>query len=240
MRWSIVSESVKYSQNHKSCCDNATLFGATFASADGFLLRLHEHRGECGMTRFRPGRCRPARPVRRHRAALQRRGRAAPARLGPDRAYARPPRRAQAVGAAAAARSRSARSARVTGNQAMQMVRAGLEGDLSLRLAGRGRRQHRRRHVSRPVALSGQYRARSWRGGSTARSQRADQIEHLRRRRQARLVRADRRRRRGRLRRAAQLLRDHEGLYRGRRRRRSFRGPARVARRSAAISAARC
>ena len=47
--------------------------------------------------------------------------------------------------------------------------------------------------------------------------QRADQIEHMRRRRQARLVRADRRRRGGRIRRTAQLLRDHEGLYRGRR-----------------------
>ena len=64
--------------------------------------------------------------------------------------------------------------------------------------------------------------------GSTARSQRADQIEHLGGRRQARLVRADRRRRRGRLRRAAELLRDHEGLYRGGRRRRPFRGPARL------------
>ena len=59
------------------------------------------------------------------------------------------------------------------------MVRAGLDGDLSVGLAGRGRRQHRRRDVPRPVALSGQHRARSWRGGSTARSQRADQIEHL-------------------------------------------------------------
>ena len=37
-----------------------------------------------------------------------------------------------------------------------------------------------------------------------------------------------------------ELLRDHEGLYRGRRRRRPFRGPARLARRNAAISAARC
>ena len=37
-----------------------------------------------------------------------------------------------------------------------------------------------------------------------------------------------------------ELLRDHEGLYRGRGRRGPFRGPARVAKRSAAIWAARC
>ena len=58
----------------------------------------------------------------------------------------------------------------VTGNQAMQMVRAGLAGDLSVGLAGRRRRQHRRRDVSRPVALSRPTPGPSWRGGSTARS----------------------------------------------------------------------
>ena len=69
---------------------------------------------------------------------------------------------------------------------------------------------------------------------------RADQIEHAEGKRDARLVRADRRRRRGRLRRAAQRLRADEGDDRGRRRRRPLRGPARLARRSAATWAARC
>ena len=40
------------------------------------------------------------------------------------------------------------------------------------------------------------------------------------------MVRADRRRRRGRVRRAAEQLRDHEGLHRGGCRGRPFRGPA--------------
>ena len=43
------------------------------------------------------------------------------------------------------------------------------EGDLPLRLAGRGRRQHRLRHVSRPVALPGQCRAGTVPSASTAR-----------------------------------------------------------------------
>ncbi len=59
-------------------------------------------------------------------------------------------------------------------------------------------------------------------------------------RRQARLVRPHRGGRRGRLRRPAEQLRDHEGLHRGRRRGRPLRGPARLARRSAATWAARC
>ncbi len=71
---------------------------------------------------------------------------------------------------------------------------------------------------------------------------RADQITHAEGRRDthALLVRADRRRRRGRLRRAAQRLRADEGDDRGRRRRRALRGPALLASRSAATWAARC
>jgi hypothetical protein len=42
------------------------------------------------------------------------------------------------------------------------------EGDLSVRLAGGGRRQHRGADVSRPVALSGQQRAGAWSSASTA------------------------------------------------------------------------
>ncbi len=47
----------------------------------------------------------------------------------------------------------------VTGNQAVQQVAAGLEGDLLQRLAGGGRRQHRRPDVSRSEPLSGRQRA---------------------------------------------------------------------------------
>ena len=98
--------------------------------------------------------------------------------------------------------------------------------DLPVGLAGRRRRQHRGRDVSRPEPLSGQRRP-----GAVPPHQphlpacRPDRA--LRRRRQDRLVRADRRRRGSRLRRSAQLVRDHEGLYRGGRGRRSLRGPAR-------------
>ena len=167
------------------------------------------------------------------------RGRAEAARIGADRAYARPPRRAEAVGAAPPRTSRSARSARVTGNQAMQMVRAGPEGDLPLRLAGRRRLERRRLDVPRPVALPGQFRPRACHEDQQdPAARRPDRAS--RRRREARLVRADPRRRRGRLRRPAELLRDHEGLYRGGRRGRSLRGPARQPRRSAATWAARC
>ena len=100
------------------------------------------------------------------------------------------------------------------------------QGDLSLRLAGRRRRQHRRGDVSRPEPLSGQRRA-----GTLPPHQphpAARRPDRARRgRRQARLVPAHRRRRRGRLRRTAQQLRDHEGLHRSRRRGRPLRRPAR-------------
>ncbi len=46
----------------------------------------------------------------------------------------------------------------LSGNQAMQMVRAGLKAIYLVRLAGRGRLEHGLGHVSRPVALSGQCR----------------------------------------------------------------------------------
>ncbi len=44
----------------------------------------------------------------------------------------------------------------LTGNQAMQQVKAGPEGDLPVGLAGRRRRQHRRRDVPGPVAVPGE------------------------------------------------------------------------------------
>ena len=115
----------------------------------------------------------------------------------------------------------------VTGNQAMQMVRAGLK---AIYLSGW--------QVAADSNTAGAmypdqslYPAKP--GPELARKinrtlQRADQIEHLEGGAEARLVRADRRRCRSRLWRPAELLRDHEGLYRGRRRGRSLRGPARV------------
>ena len=167
----------------------------------------------------------PDRPLRRHRPPLcAGRGRAA-ARLGPDRAQPRPPRRQSPVGAAASGGlcPRARRGHRQSGDADGPRR---VEGDLSLRLAGRRRRQHRRRHVSRPVALSGQCRARAVPPDQPHPAARRPDRAYGRRR-QARLVRADHRRCRSRLRRALELLRDHEGLYRGRRRRRPFRGPAR-------------
>ncbi len=115
----------------------------------------------------------------------------------------------------------------------------GAQGHLSVGLAGRGRRQHGRRHVSRPVALPGQRRA-----GAVPPHQ-----PHPAARRPDRASEGGAKRdwfapivggRRSRLRRPAQQLRDHEGLHRGRRRGRPLRGPARLRRRSAATWAARC
>ena len=79
------------------------------------------------MTRFQQPGPGPRRPLRRHRAAPTRRGRRAAARLGADRAHARRARRQPAVGAAARARTYVNALGALTGNQAMQMVRAGLK-----------------------------------------------------------------------------------------------------------------
>ena len=49
----------------------------------------------------------------------------------------------------------------LTGNQAVQQVQGRIEGNLSQRLAGRGRRESRRANVSRPKSLSGEQRSRS-------------------------------------------------------------------------------
>ena len=113
-----------------------------------------------------------------------------------------------------------------TGNQAMQMVRAGLRP--STFPAGRSR--------PTPTLLAPCTPTRSLYPANTAPSSHADQPHPPARRPDraregdvnARLVRADRRRCRGWFRRPAQLLRDHESLYRGGRRRRSLRRPARV------------
>ena len=102
-----------------------------------------------------------------------------------------------------------------------------LEGDLPVRLAGRSGREPRGAHVPGPEPLSGEQRA----GAREAHQQRVasrrpdrlrgGQERHL-------LARAHRRRRRGGLRRAAQRVRAHEGVHRGRRRWRPLRGSALV------------
>jgi isocitrate lyase len=95
------------------------------------------------------------------------RRRQAAARLCPDPPYACRNGRQPAV--AAAARGRFRQCARRHDRQpghADGPRRA--EGDLSLRLAGRGRQPTPHRHVSRPVALSGQCRPGAVPSASTA------------------------------------------------------------------------
>ena len=115
----------------------------------------------------------------------------------------------------------------LTGNQAVQMVRAGLK---AIYLSGW--------QVAADANTAGQmYPDQSLYPADSVPNvvrrinqalQRADQIEHAEGKRGARLVRADRGRRRGRLRRAAQRLRADEGDDRGGRGGRALRGPARV------------
>ena len=226
-------------KSRKSCRDNATLFRGAAGRVRCFLARHHDLRNGDRHDRLRRPDPRPDRPLRRHRAALCAGGGRAAARLGRRSSTASPAAAPTGSGSCSTSEDYVNALGAVTGNQAMQMVRAGLKAiylsgwqvaadantagamypDQSLYPANAGPELCRR--INRTL-------------------QRADQIEHMEGGVDARLVRADRRRCRGRLRRAAQLLRDHEGLYRGGRRRRPFRGPARRPRRSAAISAARC
>ena len=128
----------------------------------------------------------------------------------------------------------------LTGNQAVQQVKAGLK---AIYLSGW--------QVAADANLAGQmypdqslYPANSVpEGGQADQPGAPARRPDPARRRQAKrhpLVRADRGRRRGRLRRAAERLRADEGDDRGRRGRRPLRGSARLARRSAATWAARC
>ena len=136
----------------------------------------------------------------------------------------------------AALRPRARRGHRQPGDAAGQ---GRARGDLPVRLAGRRRRQQCRRDVPRPVALPvllgprgrppHQQDASARRPDRAARGQRRDL-----------LVRADHRRRRSRVRRAAQRVRADEGDDRGGRRRPSTSRTSSRRRRSAAISAARC
>ena len=144
-----------------------------------------------------------------------------------DRAHARAARRREAVEARCrrALRQRARRADRQPGDAAGQ---GRPEGDLPVRLAGRGRRQHRRRDVSGPVAVSGQLGAAGRQAHQQHASLRADQIQHAEGKDDIDYLRADRRRCRSRLRRRAERLRADEGDDRGRRRRRALRGPARL------------
>ena len=160
------------------------------------------------------------------RAPLLGGGGRASARLGPDRAHARRPRRRAALGAPERPTGHVKALGALTGNQAVQMVRGGPAGDLPLGLAGRRRREPRprpptpTRASTPPTASRGraadQQRAAARRPDPVGRGGRRD-----------RLARPDRRRRRGRLRGSAERVRADEVADRGRRRRRPLRGPAR-------------
>ena len=133
----------------------------------------------------------------------------------------------------------SPRSARSPATRPCSWCAPGLKAIYLSRLAGRGRRQP----AGQMYPDQSLYPANSVPDvvrASTSALQRADQIEHAEGKGEPLLVRADRGRRRGRLRRPAQRLRADEGDDRGRRRGRPLRGPARHARRSAATWAARC
>ena len=168
----------------------------------------------------------PAGAFRRHQPSLQPGRGGEAARLRADRLHAGREGRQSPLGIAEerALRQFARRRHRQPGDAAGARRTA---RDLSVGLAGRRRRQHRGRDVSGPEPLS-----RQCRPGTVPPHQphlpacRPDRA--LRRRRQDRLVRADRRRRGSGLRRSAELVRDHEGLYRGGRGRRSLRGPARI------------
>jgi isocitrate lyase len=113
----------------------------------------------------------------------------------------------------------------VTGNQAVEMVAAGLP---AIYLSGW--------QVAGDMNLAGEtYPDQSLYPSDSAPALvrrinnallRADQIDHAAGRHDAPLDRADRRRRRGRLRRQPERLRADEGVHRGRRRRRPLRGSA--------------
>ena len=117
----------------------------------------------------------------------------------------------------------------LTGNQAMQQVRAGLKAiylsgwqvaaDANTASAMYPDQSLYPANAAPELVQAHQPHAAARRPDRDVRRQRAVG-RHL--------VRADRRRRRGRLRRTAQRLRDHEGLHRGGRCRRPLRGPAGV------------
>ena len=157
-----------------------------------------------------------------------------------DRAHAGPARAPSGSGSCSRRRRYVHALGALTGNQAVQQVRAGLKA-IYCSAAGRWR--------PTPTSPAQMYPDQSLYPANSVPTvvrrinnalQRADQIEHAEGKNGHALVRADRGRRRGGLRRAAQRLRADEGDDRGGRRGRALRGPARAPRRSAATWAARC
>ena len=162
----------------------------------------------------------------RHPSRLLRGGRPQAAGLARGRAHARAARSGAPVVAHARAAVRR-RARRADGQPGGAAGEGRPEGDLPQRLAGRRRREPRRDDLSRPVAVPGELRA----DGRAPDQQRAsacrpDPLGGGQAR--PRLVRADRRRRRGGVRRAAERLRVDARDGRSRRRRRALRGPALV------------
>ena len=152
----------------------------------------------------------------------------APARLGARGAHARRSAAPRTCGILLNTEDYVRRARRLTGNQAVQQVRAGLKAIYLSRLAGRGRRATSPARPTPTRASTPPTRCRPSCAASTTRCCAPDQIEHAEGTRSThRLAGADRRRRRGRLRRTAQRLRAHAVDDRGRRRRRALGGPAR-------------
>ena len=114
----------------------------------------------------------------------------------------------------------------LTGGQAVQMVKAGLQ---AIYLSGWQVAADAQPRRARPTPTRASIRRRARRrssGGSTTRSCAPTRSRMPRAMRRDALAGADRRRRRGRLRRPAERVRADEGVHRGRRRRRPLRGPA--------------
>ena len=140
-----------------------------------------------------------------------------------DRAHARAPRRRAARALLAEDEWVPALGA-MTGGQAVQMVKAGLRRSTSP--AGRSQPTRTSRATPIPTRASTRRTARP-RSSKRINSAllRADQITHAEGD-DSSLARADRGRRRGRVRRPAQRLRDHEVVHRGRRSGSPLRGSA--------------
>ena len=103
---------------------------------------------------------RRAGPLRWDRTTLHAGPGRAAARLAADPPYAR--RACERAGSGGSSRRRLRQLPRRRHRQPGHADGARrTEGDLPFRLAGRRRRQHRRRDVSRPVALSGEFRSRA-------------------------------------------------------------------------------
>ena len=164
--------------------------------------------------------------MERDHARLHGRGRDSAPRIPSHRAHARPPRRREALAAAGGGglRARARRAHRRPGRADGQ---GRPEGDLPLRLAGRSGREPGRRCLSGSEPVSGeQCPGDGAPAEQRASARRPDRVGRGTRRH--RLPAADRRRRRGGLRRPAERVRADEGDDRVGRCGRALRGPALV------------